>query len=321
MVLYWKKDIILTRGCNNGTPLGNGNPIVSRILSDMEQLNQWTQVLKRKTLITSLTILISFLWSMTASAQENYHKLNQRYHRAYYKKNESRLVNACRILDKKRNYTPRRSVFAAHRRPKANTSAQKSIVSNPKSDLIASAAEIKPVAKPVIKPVVKSLPIKPKIEHISEEKLVKLHKKEDEVLAINHLPVPTSQKHEEVRKKVADKLASKENVYPLSLAPLYFQFNQDEFSVVDMEPFLMAAEYALQGRTLLVEGHTDNRGMDDFNVKLSIKRVQKIRQLMLDMGVPDERISVVGYGEELGKEKVKNENDHQNNRRVDFTIF
>ena len=111
-------------------------------------------------------------------------------------------------------------------------------------------------------------------------------------------------------------------MYPLHLEPLYFQFNQDEFSVVDMEPFLIAAEYALQGRTLLIEGHTDTRGMDDFNVKLSVKRVQKIRQLMLDMGVPDDRISIVGYGEELGKDKqAKNEDDHQNNRRVDFTIF
>jgi outer membrane protein OmpA-like peptidoglycan-associated protein len=141
------------------------------------------------------------------------------------------------------------------------------------------------------------------------------------VLANNNLPVPTSQKHEEIRKRIADKLASKVNVYPLALDPLYFQFNQDEFSVVDMEPFLMAAEYALQGRTVLVEGHTDSRGQDDFNVKLSIKRVQKIRQLMLDMGVPDDRISVVGYGEELKKGKDQNENDHQVNRRVDFTIF
>jgi outer membrane protein OmpA-like peptidoglycan-associated protein len=88
-----------------------------------------------------------------------------------------------------------------------------------------------------------------------------------------------------------------------------------------MEPFLMAAEYALQGRTVLIEGHTDSRGQDDYNVKLSIKRVQKIRQLMLDMGVPDERISVVGYGEELSNKKTKDEDDHQRSRRVDFTIF
>lgn len=249
---------------------------------------------------------------------QDYTKSNRRFQRSYYRKNESRLVHACHILNKKRNHIPRKSFFASQRKPKANPATHSSEIKIGEFDLIADASETKPVVKPL--PVKPQL-IKPKIEHVSAEKLEALHKKEDEVLANNDLPVPTSQKHEEVRKKIADKLASKTNVYPLSLQPLYFQFNEDEFSVVDMEPFLIAAEYALQGRTVLIEGHTDSRGQDDFNVKLSIKRVQKIRQLMLDMGVPDDRISLVGYGEELGAQKVKNESDHQLNRRVDFTIF
>lgn len=278
----------------------------------MDQLNQLTQALKKRVLFTSLAFLITVLLSITGHAQSNV-KIDRRYQRSHFKANENRLVRACEILNKKRSHSPRKSLLASHRKPKPATPSERSVMKIDKSDVIADAAETKPV--------VKQLPIKPKIEHVSAEKLEALHKKEDEVLANNDLPVPTSQKHEEVRKKIADKLASKTNVYPLTLQPLYFQFNQDEFSVVDMEPFLIAAEYALQGRTVLIEGHTDSRGQDDFNVKLSIKRVQKIRQLMLDMGVPDERISVVGYGEELGKEKNKTETDHQLNRRVDFTVF
>jgi outer membrane protein OmpA-like peptidoglycan-associated protein len=42
---------------------------------------------------------------------------------------------------------------------------------------------------------------------------------------------------------------------------------------------------------------------------------------MLDMGVPDDRISVVGYGEELNKSKNNSEQARQENRRVDFTVF
>jgi outer membrane protein OmpA-like peptidoglycan-associated protein len=280
----------------------------------MEQLNHLTRALKKRVRITGLAILMMLLLLMAANAQNHSrsNKVNKKYHRASFKKNETRLVRACRMLKKKRNHIPRKSVLASHRKPKPHPATDRSIMQIDKSDVTANAQ---------VKPVVKKLPINPKVEHVSDEKLVTLHKKEDEVLANNHLPVPTSEKHEEVRKRVSDKLASKLNVYPLTLEPLYFQFNQDEFSVVDMEPFLMAAEYALQGRTILIEGHTDSRGQDDFNVKLSIKRVQKIRQLMLDMGVPDERISVVGYGEELGKEKSKTEDDHQNDRRVDFTVF
>ena len=300
---------------NCGTALETTLVYLNRLR--MELLNKRYPV-PGKIAVSCLVILIIFLFSATVQAQSSYTKQNRKYQRSNYKKYESRLVRACRILEKKRNHIPRKPLLASHRKHKPTPMAERSVISIDKSNVTADNSK----PKPEVKPAEKKLSIKPKTEHVSEEKLEQLHKKEDEVLATNHLPVPTSQKHEEVRKKVADQLASKKNVYPLHLAPLFFQFNQDEFSVVDMEPFLIAAEYALQGRTLLIEGHTDTRGMDDFNVKLSIKRVQKIRQLMLDMGVPDERISVVGYGEELGQEKkAKNEDDHQNNRRVDFTIF
>jgi outer membrane protein OmpA-like peptidoglycan-associated protein len=160
-----------------------------------------------------------------------------------------------------------------------------------------------------------------KVEKIDEKKLEQLHHKEDEVLKENKLPEPTSEKHEQVRKQVAEKLKSKPNSEPLPLAPLYFTFAEDEFAVVDMEPFLVATEYALQGHSVLIEGHTDDRGADDYNMQLSIKRVQKIRQLMLDMGVPDERISIVGYGETVKKNSNKTTEGRQLNRRIDFTVF
>ena len=48
---------------------------------------------------------------------------------------------------------------------------------------------------------------------------------------------------------------------------------------------------------------------------------QKIRSLMHDMGVPDDQISVLGYGEEVSKFNNKTEEGKQKNRRVDFKVF
>jgi outer membrane protein OmpA-like peptidoglycan-associated protein len=155
----------------------------------------------------------------------------------------------------------------------------------------------------------------------TEMNLDERHKMEDEVLAKNKLPVPTSRKHEEIRRKVSSELKSHKDGDPIELAPLYFTFDEDEFSVVDMEPFLIAVEYALHGKMILIEGHTDARGSDSYNRQLSMKRVEKIRQLMHDMGVPDDQISVVGYGEEMASSKVKKEDEHQEFRRVDFKVF
>jgi outer membrane protein OmpA-like peptidoglycan-associated protein len=295
----------------------------------MNQLSKLMHQLKNGLRLIGLVCAIIITLSITTKAQEDYSKRNQKHQHATYKKHESRLVHACGILGKKRSFVPHKPIFASNKRTRPNM-AERSILSIDKSEVTADASPKKTYSKvatqpkPGTEPTEESKPTlkkEPKIEQISEKKLEELHRKEDEVLAENKLPLPNSSKQAEVRKKVADKLASKTNVYPLTLDPLFFEFNQDEFSVVDMEPFLMAAEYALQGRTVLIEGHTDSRGQDDFNLKLSIKRVQKIRQLMLDMGVPDERISVVGYGEELSNKKTTNESVHQNFRRVDFTVF
>jgi len=271
-----------------------------------------------------LTFLLVVVLASQTFAQDGhytdaktYKKDNKRYYKSFYRKQRIQYSHACGLLEKKRHHIPRKAFFAGRHRAKPMAEIDPSTIT--------ASVKTVPVLQPKqnVKPEVaaKPLSVKPKIEHISDKKLEELHKNEDEVLAKNDLPIPSSQKQAQVRKIVSDKLASKTNVYPLSLAPLYFNFDQDEFSVVDMEPFLIAAEYALQGRTVLIEGHTDSRGADNYNVQLSIKRVQKIRQLMLDMGVPDDRISVVGYGEELKTNDNKTADGRLKNRRVDFTIF
>lgn len=147
------------------------------------------------------------------------------------------------------------------------------------------------------------------------------HTVEDEVLHKYDLPEPSSAKHEQIRKDVQKHLDNFDNEKPLKLEPLYFVVNQDEFAFVDMEPFLVAVEYALHGKIILIEGHTDATGHDDHNVQLSIKRVERIRQLMIEMGVSDDHISVVGYGEEHSETNDEMANDKQLDRRVDFTVF
>ncbi|MEM1406292.1 MAG: OmpA family protein [Bacteroidota bacterium] len=180
-----------------------------------------------------------------------------------------------------------------------------------------------PPSKPKPQPVVQAVEEKEDFHQKSfeEQTLDEKHVIEDEILAENDLPTPTSKKHEEIRQLVEQKLKGHKDGDPIKLEPLYFTFDESEFAVVDMEPFLIAVEYALQGRVILIEGHTDSQGRDNYNVKLSIQRVEKIRQLMHDMGVPDERISVVGYGEEVAEHDNSTTEGREKNRRVDFTVF
>jgi outer membrane protein OmpA-like peptidoglycan-associated protein len=257
-------------------------------------------------LVLVLAILLGIFVSISCSAQQ-FKRENARHFKARYKNQISTYANACSILDKKRTQKPRSPLFFSGRKSGHKSQAEAPI-SSPTTPSVAKVA-------PKPKPVTVAVKTPPSAEAIKEEKL------EDKVLKENHLPAPTSAKHEQIRKKVSEHLKNKKDNEPLELAPLYFTFAQDEFSVVDMEPFLIAVEYALQGKIILIEGHTDNTGKNDYNVQLSIKRVQKIRELMQSMGVPDDHISVVGYGEEVSKHDNKTTEGRQLNRRVDFKAF
>ena len=272
-------------------------------------------IINYRRILVSIWVLI-FLLIAKAGMAQNYHKDRARYYKNQYKKTSPTYKRACDLLEKKKKRTKNKKV------PKlAGRSPKSSIPSQAEREPVV--ASVKPTPPPLkAKPA--TTPNKPTFTPspiVSKKTLDELHKKEDQVLKLNNLPTPSSEKHEEIRRLVANTLANKKDNEPIELEPLFFTFDQDEFSVVDMDPFLIAVEFALQGKHILIEGHTDHEGKDDYNVKLSIKRVEKIRQLMQEMGVPDDRISVVGYGEEVTDHEDKTDEGRQKNRRVDFKAF
>jgi outer membrane protein OmpA-like peptidoglycan-associated protein len=72
--------------------------------------------------------------------------------------------------------------------------------------------------------------------------------------------------------------------------------------------------------TLLLEGHTDNQGDWNDNLKLSLERVENVKAYLVSKGVNANRIKTKGWG---GSRSLANnfvEETRKNNRRVEFTI-
>jgi outer membrane protein OmpA-like peptidoglycan-associated protein len=69
-----------------------------------------------------------------------------------------------------------------------------------------------------------------------------------------------------------------------------------------------------------VEGHTDSRGSDAYNMDLSIRRANAVRTLLVQRGVADSRIDAVGYGETMPVATNDTEAGRQRNRRVEIKI-
>lgn len=73
---------------------------------------------------------------------------------------------------------------------------------------------------------------------------------------------------------------------------------------------------------LQIDGHTDNSGNPDFNLELSQKRADAIRQYILEKGkFLEDRIEAWGYGSTDPVKEELTEEDKQINRRVEFKLI
>jgi outer membrane protein OmpA-like peptidoglycan-associated protein len=69
-----------------------------------------------------------------------------------------------------------------------------------------------------------------------------------------------------------------------------------------------------------VEGHTDSKGSNEYNMDLSNRRAIAVKSLLVQRGIADSRIDVVGYGETMPVATNDTEAGRQKNRRVEIKI-
>lgn len=71
---------------------------------------------------------------------------------------------------------------------------------------------------------------------------------------------------------------------------------------------------------LLIEGHTDDTGPDDFNMELSKKRAYSVSDYLVSKGVSSSRMNIKWYGETQPKVPNTSEANRTQNRRVEVAI-
>lgn len=106
------------------------------------------------------------------------------------------------------------------------------------------------------------------------------------------------------------------------------------FFFFDLNKFDMKPEYEVQlveviaamseypGAKFEISGHTDSRGDDKYNQKLSQKRAEFVRSLLIKRGVDANSLVAVGKGElEPIIANAETEEQHEQNRRVELSII
>ncbi len=71
---------------------------------------------------------------------------------------------------------------------------------------------------------------------------------------------------------------------------------------------------------IAISGHTDNKGSDAYNLKLSRSRANEVRDYLVGYGIEASRLQAAGYGESRPVASNDSESGRELNRRVEFKI-
>ena len=110
----------------------------------------------------------------------------------------------------------------------------------------------------------------------------------------------------------------------IKLIRLAVQFDYDKYDIKDeyQKEIEEAVDFLNKHKTLkvIVEGHTDSRGTDEYNYILSQLRAKKVALALHEDGIDDGRMTTKGYGETMPIASNESDDGRAQNRRVDISF-
>jgi len=101
---------------------------------------------------------------------------------------------------------------------------------------------------------------------------------------------------------------------------IYFEFDKSDLSDLSRQILAEKAELlkAHPSLTLVIEGHCDERGTNEYNMALGERRARAAYEYLVLMGIEAGRMTIISYGEEYPAVPGSNEEAWAKNRRDEF---
>lgn len=156
-----------------------------------------------------------------------------------------------------------------------------------------------------------------KANYSSQEKEIKTSNKHDETTSVNFELA-----------NLGDFLVKDNENEKIDINTIFFEYNKWDITpqaAIELDKVVYILQNFPKVR-IRIESHTDSKGDDLYNLKLSDNRAKSTQKYILSKGIhPDKIESAVGFGEMRLKNKCKNnvncnEDEHYINRRSDFII-
>ena len=135
-------------------------------------------------------------------------------------------------------------------------------------------------------------------------------------------PVSANTPVEEITTDIVAQPAEEASL-PWTLEDVFFSFDQyvieqEAIRILEQNAKVIIKRYA--GREVILEGHCDERGTEEYNLILGGRRASAVKQFLRDLGVPEANMRVLSLGKAQPFCQSKTLNCFGKNRRVHFVF-
>lgn len=112
-------------------------------------------------------------------------------------------------------------------------------------------------------------------------------------------------------------------VQGVTLSAVYFAFDSYALPPSEVAKVDQVARHLQQnaGHVVVIEGHCDERGSNEYNLSLGENRALSVRSYLVNLGISADRIQTRSYGEEKPAVAGSGEEAWRLNRRGEFALF
>ena len=130
-------------------------------------------------------------------------------------------------------------------------------------------------------------------------------------------------KDEEARLKAEEQARLKlEAQEEFTKEDIYFDFDSSAILPTAEEVMQKKAEWLKNnsGVSVVIEGHCDERGTNEYNLALGDRRASAAKTYMVNLGIDEAQLKTISYGEERPEDVEHSEEAWAKNRRAHFIV-
>ncbi len=163
---------------------------------------------------------------------------------------------------------------------------------------------------------------KPAVETSEVQETSQVEMQQEEPAGVTDTKIEDKPAYDAAAYDAAGVAAAAERAAAKGLKRIHFDFDQyvltaEAKSILVSNAGLLRAAAAVK---VLIEGHCDERGSDEYNLALGEKRALATKNYLVSLGVAAERMNVISYGEEMPIDPARTKQAWAKNRRANFKV-